>query len=1107
MLSIMKLVFSSLLYYLGLASEDYYLSGGEPPGRWGGGGADALNLAGDVEDSQFRDVLLGIDPNTGSDLVQNANMPQRIPGWDYTWSSPKDFGILSTLSATYQRLRDIQEYAVRSALGFLEKNFAYSRVGSVRKGTWYLKPVRIVAALFEHFTNRDNGVHVHTHSVLANLGIDDKGKSRSLHSSIIFKVRDLLSAYYRAELAYQLHKQLGVVCIRKGDSFRIRGIPKRLVRYWSTRRRAIEQEMKKNGESGGKAAARAALKTRRTKKDIPPRKVLLKRWRRINAARGFGPWSLPRMQKWPHRDPQQDLPRVLAQTVVSMSRQGRHFSEIEFMKETLCEAVNYAIPPAMIPPAVKQHLKSDEQIIPLGEVNGQDRYATKAIIQAERELLSKVDALLDRRGPRANPQLVERILAKYPHLTEEHSRAVRHLTLGRGSLRIADGIAGVAKTSGVLRPCLEIWKKQGYRVIGATPTGQAAHVLEQATGIPSDTINMRLCDFDRRFGFAARHHIKQFGRALRGKRTYRLRRRKPVKVDRKTILVVDEGGMVNSRHMRMLTERVRKGGGTLVLIGDAGQIPPVEGSAPFQSLCARASSATLTKVLRQKEEWARKAVEHFSRGEPGKALKLFADHGLVTVLDDIDEALESLVNDWAEIGIRTPEKSIVLVAANDQSEAANKLCQQRRIAAGQLDPSHRIKIRDDREDGQASYRNVVHVGDRILFTRNDRRFNVRNGFVGTVTGIQRLMRRIAVQLDNGETVVIPVHKFRHLRLGYSMTTHKAQGATVPHVSVLATGGQNLPISYVQGSRAILTTRFYTTKYLLDLDDIENSPLVQQMARKPDLRLAVDILDSNEPALEIRQLSKAQESRQPLARPKLDNNHNTRVTLASAEAQLPPRLQSVDQSDNDSPLQKQQEAVAARRRRLSERRRRQQHEYALAQAELERRHARELAHARQQAALTRQANQRMLLTNMLGLGEDIVLRGVQQCTAANPGEGNPPSTPIVVSPFVDIIAEPPTEVTEVTQELTQPSSSIVHNNSDDLRSHYRSGVSSQQDATYLASSSSSIPTTTQTSTPMSSSVYTVYTQTTEDRAAFLARGAAQTAATEQQTRSRIVQGPC
>jgi len=291
-------------------------------------------------------------------------------------------------------------------------------VGSVRKGEWQFKPVRLVAALFEHFSNRLGGVQVHTHSVLGNEGIDENGDIRALYSRPLFKARNLIGAFYRADAAYLLHKDMGLVCVREGDSFRLAGMSRRLVRFWSKRRKEIEEEMRRNGESGGKAAARAALKTRRTKKDIPPRAKLLKRWRRMNAVRGFGPWSLPLMQDWTPRDPERDLPRALAQAVTNLSRRGSHFSKWDLLKETLCEAVNYAIPSDLIPPAVQEHLKTDETIVPLREVKGEKRYATQEIIQGERQLLDNVDALLGRRGPRANPQLVERVLSKRPETNE-----------------------------------------------------------------------------------------------------------------------------------------------------------------------------------------------------------------------------------------------------------------------------------------------------------------------------------------------------------------------------------------------------------------------------------------------------------------------------------------------------------------------------------------------------------------------------------------------------------------------------------------------------------------------------------------------------------------
>ena len=45
MLSICHMSLGSEQYYLTLAAEDYYLQGGEPPGRWMGSGASAVGRA------------------------------------------------------------------------------------------------------------------------------------------------------------------------------------------------------------------------------------------------------------------------------------------------------------------------------------------------------------------------------------------------------------------------------------------------------------------------------------------------------------------------------------------------------------------------------------------------------------------------------------------------------------------------------------------------------------------------------------------------------------------------------------------------------------------------------------------------------------------------------------------------------------------------------------------------------------------------------------------------------------------------------------------------------------------------------------------------------
>ena len=846
MLSIRLLTAGAEEYYANLAAEDYYLEGGEPPGKWEGSGATAMGLTGTVDPKAFRSLFRGYHHATGVPLVQNAGYSDRQCGWDFTFSAPKSVSIVWSVVSVVVRLliQKFQQLAVAATLRYAEENLVFSRAG---KGGVDSCSVGLVTACYEHGTNRLLQAQLHTHAIIMNLGVAADGKTRAIYSKLMFRYKKVLGAYYRAYLANLLETELGFRLIRKSDSFEIDGVPEDLINLHSQRRAQILAYLDENGKDRNDAiaAADAALKTRRTKKDIPPRAKLLQRWQEVNQSHGFSEASVAALPRPQSRNPADDLSQALASAQDRMADRCSHFTMKEFLFEVLLEAPKWGLSPESIPQAVHDYLATAADIITLRPIDGETRYTTRTILKQEARLLRLTTDL--RRGPgcRSDYHRVEKTLLRSPTLRDEQARAVRYLTRGKGRLRILCGKAGTGKTT-ALRVAHKIWVKQGYRVVGMTYTGKAATVLQDSTGIPTDTIHRQMADFKVSPKRAAKHHFKQAIRALQGKRTYRLGKPKPVKIDAKTIVVVDEAGMVNTRHMRMIMKLVQKGGGTLVLLGDPNQLPPVEGGAPFLSISRRAGFTELTEICRQEEEWARDAVRLFSDGKPGEALRLFAEHNLLTVREDRAEAVNALVRDWTAVGLTTPEQATVLVATNSESESVNNLCQARRLAAGCLDARYSLEIRDEDPTKGIAYVNRVHVGDRILFTRNNRRYGVENGAVGTVMafGGSLFRKSIAVKLDDGRRAVIPVKQFPHMRLGYAMTTHKAQGVTVPETFILAGGPmQNLPISYVQASRARRQTHFYTEKALLDelLENIEDSPLAKQMADAPELTLATDLL--------------------------------------------------------------------------------------------------------------------------------------------------------------------------------------------------------------------------------------------------------------------------
>ena len=152
--------------------------------------------------------------------------------------------------------------------------------------------------------------------------------------------------------------------------------------------------------------------------------------------------------------------------------------------------------------------------------------------------------------------------------------------------------------------------------------------------------------------------------------------------------------MIGTRHMRMLAELVAKGGGTLSLIGDPGQLPAVDSTPPLQALTRRYPSAALTHIQRQKAAWARRAAKAFAQGNVREALQLFAEKHCITVRDSIEEAIQQACLDWTEEGLLTPHRAAILANTNDicphgKYDLPRASAAGRYLRVGLLNPHHR----------------------------------------------------------------------------------------------------------------------------------------------------------------------------------------------------------------------------------------------------------------------------------------------------------------------------------------------------------------------------------------------------------------------------------
>lgn len=268
MVTIGKLGRGKESYYLdsvATGAEDYYAGEGEAPGRWSGAGSAELELSGEVERAELQAVLSARDPRTAEPLPRFVRK-DRVPGFDVTFSAPKSVSVLWAVAdrETAGRIRDAHEHAVDAALGYLEREAAFTRLG--HDGHTAARGEGFVAAAFRHRMSRAGDPQLHTHVLVANLIHTADGQWRSLDGQRLYRRAKSAGYLYQAQLRVELSRELGFSFreVHRGAA-EIAGVPDETLRAFSRRRAEIEARMASRGGSSRRSAEVAALETRRAK--------------------------------------------------------------------------------------------------------------------------------------------------------------------------------------------------------------------------------------------------------------------------------------------------------------------------------------------------------------------------------------------------------------------------------------------------------------------------------------------------------------------------------------------------------------------------------------------------------------------------------------------------------------------------------------------------------------------------------------------------------------------------------------------------------------------------------------------------------------------------
>ena len=789
---------SSAAYYTKYLTQ----APGEAPGVWMGAQADGFGLVGMVEGEQLQALLAGLDPVTGRSLgraltdrtTSDGRVVKAVAGFDATVSAPKSLSVLWALTGD-DRLLECHDVAARAVVDAFERWAATTRVRSAG-GRMHLDTHGLSVAGFRQTTSRLDDPQIHTHLVVSAKVQTQDGRWMALDARVLKQHQRTFGGLYQSVLRSELTAKFGVGWepIVNGQA-EITGLDPELLAAFSKRAAQVDVETDarikdfeaREGRAPSRferaAIEREAAADTRVKKTGTAAAELRTAWRKEATDLGHTSRSVIDAVNTAGRATSEPTKTTVAEIVSALSERKSVWHDLDVLREITDrfqprKGIDGERWSGVLDRALDRVL---EQCIGLDpdqrdgeEGRGSDgrsvwiepvapRWSSQQVIDQELDLLAWT---LSAQGLEPSPsQSIER-----GHLDVLQAAAAAEVA-GEDRLVVIIGPAGAGKTS-MLTAAIDDLRRHDRPVFGVAPTAKAARVLEDETGMRTDTLAKLLHEHARDGGPRPEWQMR-----------------------RGTTVIVDEAGMVSTPDLWRLTDLAQRLDLRVVLVGDPHQLQAVARGGMFPELSATATrTVELEQIHRFTEPWEAAASLRLRRGDPA-ALSEYLWHGRVEP-GSLDQHLRTIGREWAEA--QTKGRSLAITTTtNEHATLINHHIQNAPLKTGALTGEPVTAA-----DGH------IFIADVVMTRRNDRTLtttagdSVRNRDRWTLTATHDDGAITAHSHTSDATVTLPAGYVREfVQLAYATTEHGNQGITTDQSITLVTGtttGRGLYVGATRG---------------------------------------------------------------------------------------------------------------------------------------------------------------------------------------------------------------------------------------------------------------------------------------------------------------------